>query len=368
MGLLRDIMGTATLVAIVAAVPLVCHLCIHSLWKAVGCSILYYLSAPFMIWPPQVPTVAMVGVVLASLSLVLAWTRWRAATSWLIPAALLAWCVVVALERDDRWSLLLSLPALAPVPMMVGVFVAAFRRHWRAVRWGRFATFAVGTYSIWWWVTLYPTIIGWDPRVPPMLTAVDFVTLVAAALSTFFGQSRREWGAYGLGILAVLALVVLWVGRATEGSYSTSEGECSGQVHQIMLCVITHADTHDGDLPDSLAALSREYGTDFDKMLRCAAAEERGVPASEDGYEYAGADLRISDIKNPVQVPIVFDRAGNHGDPTRSVGFVDGSVSKLTESRFRALLRHAVLASAYPQVTVEELKAQEPWLAKEMAR
>lgn len=105
---------------------------------------------------------------------------------------------------------------------------------------------------------------------------------------------------------------------------------------------------------------------------RCPVAEATGIPASRDGYEYVGMGLRLKDIKNPVQTPIVFDRAGNHPDHTRCVGFPGATESEdcarwMPEEEFRKVLVQAIRRGAYPPNTVEGLKKEEPWLARELA-
>lgn len=172
---------------------------------------------------------------------------------------------------------------------------------------------------------------------------------------------------YATMCAALLALAIFW--WAVESSWTdrpSAETDCELYVRVIMEYALVYARAHGGTLPGSLRVMDSEYGEDLHQLLRCPAAERRGIPASRDGYEYVGSNIHVSRIRDPLTTPIVFDKAGNHKDHTRSVAFVNTAAGRYDEVQFRALLLRAVLAGDYPQTTVEELKVEEPWLAKEM--
>ena len=159
--------------------------------------------------------------------------------------------------------------------------------------------------------------------------------------------------------LTLLHFIDMWT-QSTGRHTKPVIGDCLARVHLLMLDLYAYANSHGEVLPASLSDL-RSFalagvGPDraavaekqFDMMLACPIAEYRGTLRALDGFEYVGEGLRIAHLRHPEVVPVLFDRAGNHPDNSRCVGFANWSEDELTEAEFRqALVRPFALARTH---------------------
>ena len=100
-------------------------------------------------------------------------------------------------------------------------------------------------------------------------------------------------------------------------------------------------------------------------MLACPIAEYRGTLRALDGFEYVGEGLRIAHLRHPEVVPVLFDRAGNHPDNSRCVGFANWSEDGPDGGGIPAGSAYGRSLWRVPQSTLRELRVEEPWLLSE---
>lgn len=173
-------------------------------------------------------------------------------------------------------------------------------------------------------------------------------------------RKRLSWILMLVVGLSAGAILLVIIGRRPDPLLYLM---CRIDVRDIRLGLVLY-DYDFGRLPATLDEVTQ---VDVKPLLVCPVTEGSGG----DGYEYVGTGLKLEEIMNPTVVPLVFDRRGNHPNGTRTVAWAGSSgqreaVGLLPEKEFREVLVQAIRSGAYPPKTVEELRKEEPWVAREL--
>jgi hypothetical protein len=92
-----------------------------------------------------------------------------------------------------------------------------------------------------------------------------------------------------------------------------------------------YANMHDGKLPDRLQTLADEGMVPPD-LFRCPATGRGAVSPdrtdAESDYVYVGAGRDVFQAQNPSEIPLVYDKPGNHPDGSVCVVYMDGHVAR----------------------------------------
>ena len=110
---------------------------------------------------------------------------------------------------------------------------------------------------------------------------------------------------------------------------------CASKLKGLMIAIIIYSYDYNDDFPPDLETLvAGDYIDTYwpDEAFQCPAVCPH---VQESDYVYRGDDL---DDSVSAMMVVMYDRAGNHADGLRNVGFADGHVESMTNAEFLAAI------------------------------
>ena len=151
---------------------------------------------------------------------------------------------------------------------------------------------------------------------------------------------RKLLIAVGPLILAGTFWLVYW------SSFSRSKDiRCIGNLQTIRTCTMQWITTHNGLTPSSLASLAQSENLP-PRVFICPASGSEPRPGEfvcdyDSAFDRAGGPVASSEAGDSTEIMLVWDKKPFHrqaGKECRYVLFVDGQVSRLSESEFQQAL------------------------------
>ncbi len=122
-----------------------------------------------------------------------------------------------------------------------------------------------------------------------------------------------------LAVAAVLIMVFAPVIRHVNQRHMRVE--CDSNLKKIGVALYMYANRNDGRFPPSLKTLYEEKYLSDKNIMNCPASRPVGTIDDPD-YVYV-PDLSVKTSEN---MPMVYDKEGNHVAPGRNVLFLDGEI------------------------------------------
>jgi hypothetical protein len=119
-----------------------------------------------------------------------------------------------------------------------------------------------------------------------------------------------------------LLFVVLTIVATTLGCGDASE-DSRQQMHKLQSGLMSYADKHQGEWPDSLDQIKEEVGGEatFNELMT------NPLTGANPGYEYVKPDAKSADFGMGSTTVVLYQLRDGQRDTTLKVGFADGRVN-----------------------------------------
>jgi prepilin-type processing-associated H-X9-DG protein len=111
---------------------------------------------------------------------------------------------------------------------------------------------------------------------------------------------------------------------------------CAGNMKCILLAMLMHSGENDGELPMTLIQLRESGNANDGRVWGCPSRPVVATTIETTDYVYVGAGM-VDYIGTPSRVPLMHDKADNHGHEWINVGFVDGHAEGFEAADFASL-------------------------------
>jgi len=128
-------------------------------------------------------------------------------------------------------------------------------------------------------------------------------------------------------IMLMTAIAVVLVPFIKETRRKACAVECLSNIQKIGLTLRSYALTHEGAAPKDLAVLWNEGYIDKESVFDCPLSGHKGT-AKEPDYIYDPN----SDFTKPENIPVFYDKPGNHRDKSVNVLYSNGDIEHQIDS------------------------------------